>query len=211
MFNEKQAKKFLDFYHNRYKEWDETLLQTSTRLIEEWIYAVERDEIKARREELTKILWKKHANSTYKVRSYWPQSVLEKVFWDLYFNYWPKYIYNCINYDPKQFMYIWWHKVIDEAFKKMSRANSTTPTLKIGCVKEKYWSFRCEYVEWCYEPMNDIINQLEIDTESTCAECWKHARLVEKYWRLTPLCYWHELLYKLDRVKRKIRLFFKSK
>lgn len=209
MFNEKQIQKFLDFYHNRYKEWDETLLQTSTRLIEEWIYAVERDEIKARREELTKILWKKLANSDYKVRAYWPQSVLDKVFWDLYFNYWPRYIYNCINYDPAQFMYPWRWKKILIAFAKLSSMNDAT--LKIGCVKEKYWSFRCEYVEWCNEEMFRIINKLEMDTESTCAECWRHARLVTKRWRVTPLCYRHELLYRLDAMRTKIRLFFKSK
>ena len=157
MFNEKQTQKFLDFYHDRYKEWDESILETSFRIIEEWIYGVERDEIKARKEELTKILWKKRANSVYKIRSYWPQSVLEKVFWDLYSNYWPKYIYNFCNHFP--IVYAWREKLVEEAFSKITKLNTNWKAF-VWCFKEKYWSFRTEYEEWLTDEMRNIFNKL---------------------------------------------------
>lgn len=85
----KQSEQFISFYMNRYaKEW-ETTLQCSTRLIEEWVMANKDDEYNTWKEFFTTLLWKK-ANSVYKYRTHWPETVLSKVLNSLRLNYWPK-------------------------------------------------------------------------------------------------------------------------
>lgn len=88
MLTDKQQQAFIDWYLERYYsnkgEGMEKPLPLPHVPVEK-----KQEEIEAWKECLTKIIWPKKAKQTYKVRPYWPQSVLNKVFSMLWLWYWP--------------------------------------------------------------------------------------------------------------------------
>lgn len=88
-----QSQAFINFYFERYRMPWEYLKDTNERLLNIWIWAeYEKEEELAWKEAINKILWAK-ANKLYKMRSYWKQTIWEKVFGDLWLNYAPKFIW----------------------------------------------------------------------------------------------------------------------
>ena len=86
MLTDKQQKAFVDWYIERYYqdyEWEKPYQ------LPELPKDREEEESKARKEFLTKLIGVKKSKSTYKIRSYGPQSVLDKVYSSLRLQYWP--------------------------------------------------------------------------------------------------------------------------
>lgn len=86
MLNDKQQKAFIDWYIERYYkdyEWEKPYPLPHV--------SVENkaEEIEARRAFLEKLIWPKKAKATYKIRPYWPETVLHKVFSSLWLQYGP--------------------------------------------------------------------------------------------------------------------------
>lgn len=93
MLTKEQSQKFIDFYFERYRMPWEFLKDTNNRLLDIWIWAeFEEEEIQAWKEFINGMLWKQ-ASKLYKMRPYWKQTIWEKVFGDLWLNYWPKIIW----------------------------------------------------------------------------------------------------------------------
>ena len=205
-----QSAQFITFYMNRYaKEW-ETTLECSTRLIEEWIYAVQSVEYKAREDFFRKILWKK-ADDIYKVRQYWPETVLHKVMWSMWLNYWPKFIRSFTNYSKEyiKVAYPWRSKLIIDCFDDIQNKYWCRSELDISYMKEKYWSIRFEY-SWADEEVSDMLEWLLEKSEHTCFYCWKKWKLRDRYWVL-PLCWWCNVKDKLKTAYKKLLYFVKKK
>ena len=86
MLTNKQQQAFVDWYIERYYqdyEWEKPYP------LPELPKDKEEEESKARKEFLTKLIGVKKAKSTYKIRPYGPQSVLDKVYSSLRLQYWP--------------------------------------------------------------------------------------------------------------------------
>ena len=88
MLTDKQQQAFVDWYLERYYpnkgEGLEKPLPLPHIPVEK-----KQEEIEAWKEFLTKLIGVKKAKQTYKIRPYWPQSVLNKVFSMLWLGYWP--------------------------------------------------------------------------------------------------------------------------
>lgn len=86
MLTDKQQQAFVDWYIERYYqdyEWEKPYPLPHVPVENK------ADEIEARRAFLEKLIWPKKAKATYKIRPYWPQTVLNKVFSSLWLQYWP--------------------------------------------------------------------------------------------------------------------------
>lgn len=85
----KQQIEFLKWFENRYVFKWEKISECSERIIKEGIYWDEKSEYEER-EKFFKLLLGKKANEVYKIRAYWPETVLSKVTNSLRLNYSPK-------------------------------------------------------------------------------------------------------------------------
>lgn len=206
----KQSEQFISFYMNRYaKEW-ETISECSNRLIEEWIYAVQSVEYKAREDFFRKMLWKR-ADEVYKMRKYWPETVLHKVMSSARLNYSPKFIRSFTNYSKEYIkqQYPWRSKMIIELFDYIQGVCWYDNKLNISYMKEKYWSIRFEYT-WASEEISDMLEWLLEKSECTCYYCWKKWKLRDRSWIL-PLCKWCNIKDKLKTLHTNLLLFVKKK
>lgn len=84
--NKKQQDQFLAWYKNRYK-CDDVIEKTSMMML--WI--TEEEDVAERKHFLRELLWKEYDKKIHTKRLEW--KYWEKVFNDLYFNYWPKWTY----------------------------------------------------------------------------------------------------------------------
>ena len=82
MLTVQQQKKRADWYRELYnlKDWD-PLPHIDIKDKEK--------HVKMRVEFLTKLIWPKRSKAIYKIRPYWPETVLHKVFSSLWLCYWP--------------------------------------------------------------------------------------------------------------------------
>lgn len=98
MLDKKQTDKFVEMYMDRYAiEW-ETTQECSQRVIHEWIewYDISKEMEFFYKDIPYAILWEKQAKSIYKKRMTHNQTRADKVWWELWLWYWPKFIWEDI-------------------------------------------------------------------------------------------------------------------
>ena len=86
MLTEKQQLEFVERYRSIY--WD-TSKATGTWELPHIPAEKEEEHRKMWEDKLTEIIWPRKAKSIYKIRPYWPETVLHKVFSSLWLCYWP--------------------------------------------------------------------------------------------------------------------------
>ena len=86
MLTEKQQKEFIEWYLNRYYP---NGCDDRPYPIPHIDVAKKEEEIEAWRTFLEKLIWPRKAKAIYKIRPYWPETVLHKVFSSLWLQYWP--------------------------------------------------------------------------------------------------------------------------
>lgn len=88
MLTDKQQKAFVDWYLERYYPNKGEGLEKPLPLPHVHVEK-KQEEIEAWKERLTKIIWPKKAKQTYKIRPYWKETILHKVFSSLWLCYAP--------------------------------------------------------------------------------------------------------------------------
>ena len=176
-----QSERFVDRYKNRYKEID-------------WL-PVANDELFEiyERKEFLKELLGKQANRIYKVRPRGKETVLEKVFNNLWLHYWPVIKPRWIMTDWK-----WWNKIAKKLFKLCNEY--WVDTTKV-MVKEKYGRF--DITCWWSDEFMDKIFKLEEKSLKTCMVCGLPWTPRSTGW-IRTLCLWHYFIFLITKWKRKV-------
>lgn len=200
MLTDKQSKQFIDWYNERYNNPKELpKIYANEEYIEEseWM------------DKLKEILGKKY-NTTYKIRKRWKETILEKVFNELWLEYWPiilpsrrtftQYTPNTL-WVPK-----WRHEVIINCFDDIQEHIDKTgnKNFRVSYLKEKYWSLRVER-QWADDWIDEKCSELENITETICSICWKKGKVRYDLFWFECLCLRHYLHCKL------IQLWWKTK
>lgn len=96
----------------------------------------------------------------------------------------------------------WWNKFYDEAIKLVKPGEYY--------FKEKYWRFDTSY--WWDTPwVQDILFELETESEETCQRCAKHSHQIwTDWWRVRHWCWKCYIISLCKRYRDKIKYKFKK-
>ena len=86
MLTDKQIQQFVERYKSIYGD---TSKDTWTWEIPHIRAEDEEEHRRMWKEKLTEIIWPRNSKKVYKVRAYWPQTILDRVFSELWLCFWP--------------------------------------------------------------------------------------------------------------------------
>lgn len=206
MLTKKQSQAFVDWYKLYYGDLKD---------LPEIHPSEQQSEEDTRLKVLKDILWK-DAKKIYKIRKRWKETVLDKVFSSLWLNYWPRVVASRWTFTHYTYDYLlkwwWWSKLIIDTFDKIQEhidKGNYPYELNISYIKEKYGWLRVE-ANGMDNYVFDIINKLEIKSETICDVCWKKGKTRFDLWRYRTLCRRHYLPIKIKILWGRLKISLKN-